>query len=104
MVPRCFIRPCSVYTYFNVSLSDSSFSTLYYIPIGDEYVLRFEFLTDPLRCEFFSPEHNLPEATEQCIQDFMQAVTVELSLRALAEKQTVESALTLTHSKENKPC
>jgi hypothetical protein len=46
-----------------------------------------------LDCDFFSPEHNLPEATEQFIKAFMQNVNITLSPDALAQKLAAEQHL-----------
>jgi hypothetical protein len=86
--------------YYFVSLPGDGIKTYFSVPIGPQYLLEFEFVTEPSDCDFYSPEHNLPEATEQFIKAFMQNVNITLSPEALAQKLT--SGKNLLSSQESK--
>jgi hypothetical protein len=79
--------------YFFATKPVRGIGTYYFMPIGPQYLLEFEFVTEPSDCDFYSPEHNLPKATEQFIKAFMQNVNITLSPDALAQKLAAEQHL-----------
>jgi hypothetical protein len=86
--------------YFYTSRPLEGVTTSYWVPISAQHILLFKFVSSPLDCDFYSPEHNLPEATEQFIKAFMQNVNITLSPEALAQKLT--SGKNLLSSQESK--
>ncbi len=74
-------------SYFSALMPGDSIDTQYWIPIGNEHLLSFEFALHSVDCEFYSPEHNFPEASENLVKAFMDKVKVELSPEALAQQQ-----------------
>ena len=85
--------------YFFTSRPKGGIQTNYWVPITPHHVLEFAFISSPVECDFYSPEHNFPDATAQFIKEFMQNVTITLSPDALAQKLAAEQ--NLLSSKEN---
>ncbi len=73
--------------YYHVFEPESGIETQYCIPIGSNHLLKFIFSLESVDCEFYSPEHNFPEASENLVKAFMDKVKVELSPEALAQQQ-----------------
>ena len=73
--------------YYHVLEPESGIETQYCIPIGSNHLLKFIFSLESVDCEFYSPEHNFPEASENLVKAFMDKVKVELSPEALAQQQ-----------------
>jgi len=85
--------------YYFVSLPGDGIKSHHWVPIGSQYLLKFDFVPNPLDCDLYSPEHNFPSATEQFIKVFMQNVSITLSPDGLAQKKAAEQKL--LSSKEN---
>ena len=81
-----------------VSLSGDDIETHYWVPISPQHLLKFDFSVSTIECDFYSPEHNLPEATEQFIKEFMLNVNITPSPEALAQKLTAEKNLPLSQA------
>jgi len=84
--------------YFFTSRPTEGMHTNYWVPITPHHSLEFEFTSNPSDCDFYSPEHNLPEATEQFIKEFMLNVNITPSPEALAQKLTAEKNLPLSQA------
>ncbi len=78
-------------TYFSIIQPRPGIDTRYRIPIGKDLLLYIEFDLRTLDCDFFSPEHNFPEASEKLVKEFMNKVKVELSPEAESEKKSVSN-------------
>ena len=50
---------------------------------------------------FSAPEHNLPEAAENCVKTFMDTVTIQLSPEAEAQKAAAEKISQITDTSDS---
>ncbi len=77
--------------YLSASLPGFGINSQYWVPIGTDYSLIFKFRLRSVDCDFYSPEHNFPEASENLVKAFMDNVTIKLSPEAEVQKQAAEN-------------
>jgi len=77
--------------YYSIFEPGCGIETQYQIPLENQTWLTFKFEQESLDCDFFSPEHNFPEASEKMVKEFMNKVKVELSPEAESEKRSVSN-------------
>ncbi len=72
---------------YSLQVPGSGINIQYWTPISSDHFIKIAFTLRTVDVEFFSPEHNFPEAAEKLVKDYMNRVKVELSPEAELERK-----------------
>ncbi len=79
---------------YSLQMPGSGINIQYWTPISSNHFIKIAFTLRTVDVEFYSPEHNFPEASEKLINNFMNKVDIQLSPEATAEKQQLKNRVT----------